>query len=213
MPLNGRPILDYVLDFYHTQGIGRFVLCIGYRGDEIRRRYQGRSPKRGLEFSDVGEGASMLGRVVALRNLARPRLLVSYGDTLTTVDLRRMLAFHADSGAVATIVTAPIQSPFGLVTFDDCGWVTSFQEKPVLHYYIGQFLLEREAFDYVTPGMIDKPDGEGLVALFETLADARRLARFEHQGAQITFNTESERRKAEEDLGRFYTLPEERWEA
>jgi NDP-sugar pyrophosphorylase family protein len=212
IPLSGRPILDHVLDRYIVQGITRFVLCVGYRGDEVRARYEGKRPGVGIEISDLGETASMLARVVAVRDRAQPRLAVSYGDTFTSLDVAKMVHSHVTRKALATIVTAPIQSPFGLVTYDDEDRVTSFHEKPVLHYYIGHFLLEREALDYATPEMIAKPDGEGLVELFQRLAGEHRLARFEHQGLQITFNTESELRKAEEELGRFYTLVEKPWE-
>lgn len=213
VPLNGRPILDYVMDFYLGQGIERFIFCIGYRGEEIQRRYSERLRRARLEFSDLGEEASMLARLTAIRHHAWTRLMVSYGDTFTSVDLTAMLRSHVDRGALTTIVTAPIQSPFGLVTFDAQDRITSFEEKPVLHYYIGHFLLEREALEYATPALVAKPDGEGLVELFQALARMGRLARFEHQGIQITFNTESELRKAEEDLGRFYTFREESWEA
>jgi glucose-1-phosphate cytidylyltransferase len=212
VPLNGRPILDYIMDFYLGKGIERFVFCVGYRGDDIRSRYDGRIRRATLEFSDLGPDASMLTRIVAVRHLARPRLMVSYGDTFTSLDLHAMVEQHVERRALATIVTAPIRSPFGLVTFDSEDRVTSFEEKPVLHYYIGHFLLETAVLDHATQAMIEKPDGLGLVELFEVLAGRGQLSRFDHQGLQITFNTESELRRAEEDLGRFYTFREDAWE-
>jgi hypothetical protein len=56
--------------------------------------------------------------------------------------------------------------------------------------------------------MLMESDGQGLVTLFKNLAIQKRLAVFEHTGLQITFNTESERRKAEQRLGQFYTYAE-----
>lgn len=213
VPLIGRPILDYVLDRYLAQGVNRFILCVGYRGEKIRSHYRKQVLKAQIEFSDLGEEASMLARIVAVRHHAHPRLMVSYGDTFTRLDLSKMLETHVARRALATIVTAPIQSPFGLVAFDEEDRVTSFREKPILHYYIGHFLLEQEAFGYMTDEMIARPDGQGLVEFFERLSSERRLAHFDHQGIQITFNTESELRKAEEDLGRFYTYSEQSsWE-
>ena len=127
----------------------------------------------------------------------------------TVVPPVQLLAAHLEQQAEVTIVTAQIRSPFGLVTFDSAGWVTSFAEKPLLNYYIGSFILERSALVYVTPDMLQKPDGQGLVDFFLALTSLQRLAAFEHAGLQITFNTESERRKAEEDLGQFYTYRED----
>ena len=213
VPLHGRPVLDYVVDFYRGAGVRRFIFCIGYLGDKIRERYERLGDDLCVEFSDSGENASMLERIIAIRCAAQPRLMVSYGDTFTQLDLHGMLRTHSQAKALATIVVAPIQNPFGLITFDSGGWVTSFREKPVLHYYIGHFLFEREMLEFVSPAMLGQPDGQGLVSLFASLAAQHKLASFEHQGMQITFNTESERRKAEEDLGRFYTFSEDTWQS
>ena len=124
------------------------------------------------------------------------------------LDLDLLLKTHVDREAEATIVTANIRSPFGLVKQDGQGWVTSFVEKPLLNYYIGSFVLQRSALDRVTPSHLALPDGEGLVKFFEELSVDRALGMFQHEGGQITFNTETERQEAEEAMGRFYTHTE-----
>jgi len=207
--LNGRPILDYVLNFYRSKGLSRFILCVGYKAEMVRAHYAEPPSGANICFSDAGEDASMLQRVWALRGLIEERTIVSYCDTFIDLDLGHMLERHLEKRASVTIVTAKIRNPFGLVAFDTEGWVTSFVEKPIMNYYIGSFILDRAALEHVTPDMLQKPDGQGLVEFFVTLASEQRLAVFEHEGPQITFNTESERRNAEEALGRFYTYSEE----
>lgn len=206
--LNGRPILDHVLDFYQLKGFHHFLLCVGYKADVVKAHYK--VPPKGakIAFSDSGESASMLQRIWALRDQFDDHLLVAYGDTFIDLDLNDMLDLHLSRDANATIVTAKIRNPFGLVTSDSMGWVTSFVEKPLLNYYIGSFILKRSALDHVTQDMLQKPDGQGLVEFFQTLMERQKLACFEHKGLQTTFNTESERQKAEEDMGKFYTYSE-----
>ena len=208
-PLNGRPILDYVLDFYRSKGFSRFVLCVGYKAQQVVERYSQSEDHEVIEFSDAGEQASMLQRIWALKDVVQDRLVVSYCDTFIDLDMENLLSAHQDAGAAATIVTAQIRSPFGLVDTDPDGWVSSFVEKPLLNYYIGCFVIEKSAFEAVTVEMLERPDGDGLVAFFGKLLEDRRLASFAHSGTQITFSTESERRRAERDLGRFYTYKEE----
>ncbi len=206
--LNGRAVLDYILDFYQLRKFSRFILCIGYKGDKIKDHYS--IPSAGVEmtFSDAGEEASMLERIWVLHEIIDERFFVSYGDTLIDLDIDKMVELHLNRQAEITMVTAGIRNPFGLVTFDAEGWVTSFVEKPTFNYYIGNFLMERSALKYITPEMLKKPDGEGLVDLFLSLLSHKKLVVFEHTGAQITFNTEDERRQAEDKLGRFYTFAE-----
>ncbi len=151
----------------------------------------------------------MLQRIWHMREMIEERMFVSYCDTFIDLDIGQMLEEHRRKGAVATMVTARIKSPFGLLTYGANRWVDSFVEKPVLNYYIGSFILERSALENVTPEMLAKPDGEGIVEFFNVLVDRNQLAAHEHAGAQITFNTENERQKAEETLGHFYSVSED----
>ena len=57
--------------------------------------------------------------------------------------------------------------------------------------------------------MLAKPDGKGIVEFFQKLTELRLLAAHKHAGAQMTFNTESERQRAEEILGHYYTYTED----
>jgi NDP-sugar pyrophosphorylase family protein len=60
------------------------------------------------------------------------RFLVCNGDVLTTLDLTKLVRFHDDRGAEATIHLSEVEDPsaFGVVpTFDD-GEVRAFVEKP-----------------------------------------------------------------------------------
>ncbi|MDP8213030.1 MAG: NTP transferase domain-containing protein, partial [Candidatus Zapsychrus exili] len=80
--LNGKPILDYVIDFYKKNGFSRILLCVGYKGEKIRQYYS--KPSRGVKisFSDAGEKASMLKRLWKIRDEVENTFFISYGDTL-----------------------------------------------------------------------------------------------------------------------------------
>ena len=209
VPINGRPILEYIIDFYRARGLSSFVLCVGYKGEQIAERYETPPPGIEISISDSGEDASMLQRIWAVRDLIGERAFVSYCDTFIDLDLDGLMANHLDHEAAVTLVSAKIKSPFGLLTFDSDSWVSSFVEKPLLTYYIGCFILERAGLSHVTPEMLESDDGQGLVAFFQDLVAKKLLAGFEHEGMQITFNTESEREQAEEYLGQFYTYIED----
>ena len=207
--LNGKPILDYIVDFYAAKGLRRFILCIGYKGGLVKDHSRIYSAELNFSFSDAGEDASMLQRIWEMRDLIEDRIFVSYCDTFIDLDIGQMLDEHCRKGAGATMVTAKIKHPFGLLTYDEQGWVNSFVEKPIMNYYIGSFILERSALEFVTPEMLAKPDGGGIVDFFDVLTQEKLLAAYEHLGAQITFNTENERQKAEEMLGHYYAVSED----
>lgn len=207
VPLNGKPVLDYILEAYQSKGFSKFILCIGYKGHKIKEHYK--KSKMNLQFSDEGEDVSMIKRILAVRGFVDETFFVVYGDTLIDLDIEAMMKVHKAQKAEATIVTAKIRNPFGLVTMDTKGWVTSFVEKPLLNYYIGCFILERSALNRITEEMVEKPDAQGLLEFFSSMIRRKKMAVFEYEGPQITFNTETERQMAEQNLGQFYTFSEE----
>lgn len=209
VPVNGRPVIDYVIDFFASAGTQKCFLSIGYRGDQIREHFADRQTMPSIAFSDCGESASILQRLYALREEISDRFIVAYCDTFIDIDLPNLLRFHEEREAPVTLVTAPIQSPFGLVDLDGTGIVEGFVEKPVHDYFIGCFVVERRLFDDgLSDDVLSRPDGDGLVALLQDLASRRALAAYRHNGLNITFNTDSELARAEQQLEAFFTLRE-----
>lgn len=208
VPLNGKPCLQHILKSHIRKGWTQFVLCVGYRGEMIVDFVKGHPFDAQIEFSDAGEDASMLRRLVYARALMGPRAFVSYGDTLIDVDYAEMASAHAASHAAVTLTTAEVKSPFGLVTMDANNWILSYNEKPVQPYYVGHMLLEATVLDEVTEDLLRLPDGEGLVRLFTQLIRERRARAYPYGGPQITFNTKQDLDQAERDLGMFFTQAE-----
>lgn len=207
-PLNGKPCLQYIVELYIRKGYKRLILCIGYQGEMIIEFFRRQSFDAEIEFSDAGEQASMLERIYQARAFIGERAFVAYGDTLIDVNLAQMLARHIATGAAVTITSADVRSPFGLVISDPENRVLSFEEKPLQPYYIGHMLLERSVLENVDPALLRMPDGEGLVTLFKRLIEKQRLWTYSYTGPQITFNTQQDLDRAEQDLTKFFTHQE-----
>jgi len=166
--LDGKPILYHKLHQSIRQGYDEFILAIGYKGNLIKEVCGRMKPKCKVVFSDSGENAGMLRRICDAQSYFDRKVLVTYGDSITNIKIRSLIDFHTKKRSLLSIVAAPIQSPFGLVTSDHDHRVMSFEEKPVLHYYIGTFMMDREALDYIPEQIKDWPDGKGLVAFFKS---------------------------------------------
>jgi len=204
--IGDRTILDYKIEQYQNQGFNNFIFCIGYKGELIRDLINN---KRGInaEFSDAGQNAGILERLFCAKNKIGNQVLMSYGDTFTDIDLYKYFEAHQQSNNEVTIVTAPIENPFGLVEFNHENKVIQFQEKPILNYYIGYAIINRSALNLVPEKVINMPDGSGLITFFKILMGMGLLGTYFHSGLQTTFNTKDELKKAKKDMIRFYTLP------
>ncbi len=203
--LNGKPCLQHIIETYVRKGCNHFIVCIGYRGNTVVEFLQHHSFNAKFEFSEAGEEASILERLHHARSLIGERAFVAYGDTLIDVNLKQMHEEHLSSNASITLTTAEVRSPFGLISVNKDRRILSFDEKPLQPYYVGHMLIERSILDEVDGELLGRPDGEGLVLLFQRLIAQRRVKAFPYIGPQITFNTQQDLEQAEHDLVTFFT--------
>lgn len=208
VPLKEKPILQHILKFYMDRNMDKFILCTGYGAEAIEKFISVQKFKAEIEVSNIGETASMLSRLYAVRHLIDERAIVTYGDTFINIDISRMVEEHLKNRAALTMTVTDIRSPFGVVDAASNGGVTSFQEKPYFTYYIGHMVIEKEVLENLESRFLEKPDGEGLVELWQSLLKKKELYAYRHQGLQLTFNTWQEHQKAEEEFVKFFTQQE-----
>lgn len=205
MPLNGKPILQHIIEFYLGKQFREFVLCAGFRAEAIRDFIASQRFPAEIHIADAGEDASMLQRLYDVRHQWGERAMVTYGDTFIDLDPMEMFAEHVRRKVAATITVTDIRNPFGIVQLEADRTVLAFDEKPVFPYYIGHMVMERRVLEELDEELLALPDGTGLVRLFQQLIARRQLGAYRHTGLQITFNTVTEREVAEQALIKFFT--------
>ena len=130
--VHGRPFLAFLLDQLAAAGIRDVVLCIGYRGEQVRAAFGEAYGALRLRYS---QESRLLGTAGALR-LALPLLhsdpvLVMNGDSFCEADLASFTRWHRRRGAAATLLLArvPDTGRYGRVELDAEGRVLRFEEK------------------------------------------------------------------------------------
>jgi len=132
VPTLGRPFLDHVLAEMARQGFSRFVLSLGYRGDQVEA-HLGDGARWGYRVSYVREERP-LGTGGAIRH-ALPLLGETFvtvnGDTLLQVDLAALVAHHRRQGLGLTIAAAHVadRGRYGAMRLGDGDRVVGFEEK------------------------------------------------------------------------------------
>jgi len=208
--INGKTVLEYKLDNYIGQGFDELIITLGYKKKKIEDLINSLDMKikSKVKFSFVGEEAGILERLhYATKNINSP-VIVTYGDTITNVNLKQLLKFHVGSKNEATIVVASIINPFGLVEFNSQNKVKSFKEKPSLNYFIGYFIINPEYVHNLDPNIISLPDSNGILKVFHDLIQKEKLGSYYYDGENITFNTPSELEIAKDEIINFFTLKE-----
>ena len=135
IPVLDRPMLEHVLGRLPASGIDEVVLALGYRPDAFLEAYpDGVCAGVRLHYAVESEPLDTAGAVRFAADEAGfdETLVVLNGDVLTDIDVGRLVEFHTQVGAGATIALTPVDDPsrFGVVPTDDDGRVLGFIEKP-----------------------------------------------------------------------------------
>lgn len=99
-PVNGRPFLELLLDYWIAQGVRRFILSIGYLAERVSSHFgtawRGAEIAYARETEPLGTGGGLL---LAAGEAKGDDLLVLNGDTFFAVDLAGFAAFHRERNA------------------------------------------------------------------------------------------------------------------
>lgn len=134
LPIQGVPLLEIWLNNCKCAGITH-VLVNAHAHVGAVKEFAARQ-KSGVEVS-IAEEPRLLGSAGTLaENRAfvdgEEAFLVLYGDVLTNVDLRRMLAFHQQKNLAGTMGIYQVPDPkrCGIVSMDEHTVIQQFAEKP-----------------------------------------------------------------------------------
>jgi glucose-1-phosphate cytidylyltransferase len=178
--IGGRPILWHIVRLYAEQGLRRFVLCTGYKGDLIEAFVAAEAWPDGVEVTcvDTGLDTPTGGRIHRVGERVGERFCATYGDGLADIDLHAELAFHRRHGATATMTVVRPELQFGITDIDDDDRVTGFHEKPRAEHWVngGFFVFERPVLDVLADDSVleRRP--------LESLAAAGQLRAYRHTG-------------------------------
>jgi bifunctional UDP-N-acetylglucosamine pyrophosphorylase / glucosamine-1-phosphate N-acetyltransferase len=112
----GRPLIDYVIDSLQRADVGRILVVVGYRGDDVRQALAGR---RGVEFVEqsqqLGTGHAVQVCRDSLDGHAGPVLIVAGDSPLIQTDsVQRLLSEHQSGRPACILGTLHKADPSGL---------------------------------------------------------------------------------------------------
>lgn len=173
--IGGRPILWHIMKHYSQYGFHEFILALGYKGDYIKRYfmdfyclcrdltvtladgkvsthdYRCVEPWK-IHLIDTGMGALTGERLKRTAGAISGRtFMLTYGDGVSTVDLRKLFDHHVAMQGLVTITAVQPPARFGALEIAG-DRVTGFKEKTTLkESWIngGFFVVQPEALDYI----------------------------------------------------------------
>jgi bifunctional UDP-N-acetylglucosamine pyrophosphorylase/glucosamine-1-phosphate N-acetyltransferase len=153
-PLEGRPLLGYVLDAVEAVGASPTIVVVGHQAEAVEAAYSGRQLEFVRQEPPLGTGHALVSARSRFASL-QGTLLVVNGDLplLRAETLRELLAAHRRTGAAATILCVELADPgdYGRIVRDAEGAVlriveardASPAERELREINVGVYALEQ----------------------------------------------------------------------
>lgn len=130
-PVNGRPFLEYLLDFWIEKGVKRFVLAVGFKQMAIVSHFKSFYRQIPVDYSfentPLGTGGGVF--LACEKLLAKEPILLTNGDTFFDCDFSEMLGLHKRKSADLTMSLMPLAEVgrFGTVSISSDGRIERFK--------------------------------------------------------------------------------------
>ena len=193
--IGGKPILWHILKTYSKYDINEFVICCGYKGEQIKEYFNKLdSTSWDIQLVDTGLDTLTGGRLKRIQDHIDDTFCVTYGDGLSDIDISRLISFHKEKKILATLTAIHPPERFGVLNLSG-DYVMEFHEKHSgVDSWIngGFFVFEPGIFDYLQDDLtiLEKTP-------LETLAKEKKLAAFKHNGFWYPMDTQRDKKYLE----------------
>ena len=219
--IGDKPILWHLMNIFGIQGLNQFVIALGYKGDVIKAWLRDLQQLEGditfdfanrttsqtapeihskwkIDAVETGLTASTSARISKCMDLfPGEQIIVTYGDGLANVDIKKLLSFHKSHGKLATMTAVRPPARFGKLSLEN-DRIVKFEEKNQLDEgWIngGFFVLEAGVRKY----LIDN-DVSFEYSSLPKIANDLELMAYKHEGFWKPMDTLREKNEFEEML-------------
>ena len=204
--IGGKPIIWHIIKIYYFYGIKDFIICLGYKGDLLKKELDKLNINKVWNIKYVKTGLKTMtgGRIKRIKEFVKKDeyFCLSYGDGLSNVNVKKLINFHIKNKKTATLTAVKYKNPKGILLIDKQSRIKNIKEKPLEHINGGFFVLSNNIFKYL------KNDN----TIFEKeclpkLAKIKQLLAYKHNGFWGCMDTFREKK----ELNKLWSSNEKTW--
>jgi glucose-1-phosphate cytidylyltransferase len=214
IPIGSQPILWHLMKYYAHFGHKDFILCLGWKGNVIRKFFlnfneclsidfvmhtKGRKVENltrdnddwTITFVDTGQMANIAQRLMTVKKYLEGEevFLANYTDGLTDANLPELVEFALRQQAIATFLCVRTRQSMHKVDVSTDGRVNRFESMERSETWVngGYFVFRQEIFDYIGKGE------ELVVEPFRRLIAEGKLSAMKYEGFWCPMDTYKEK--------------------
>lgn len=149
--IGSKPILEHIINYYMKFGFKDFIIASGYKHNVIKNYFKNKKKSVNIKIINTGVETLTGLRLKKLKNELTQTFMLTYGDGLSDINLKKLLNFHKKSKKSITLTAVHPPARFGELSIVK-NTVTKFKEKPQLQEgWIngGYFVVEPEFLKFI----------------------------------------------------------------
>jgi glucose-1-phosphate cytidylyltransferase len=195
--IGSKPIIEHIINYYVKFGFKDFLIAGGYKCSVIKKYFKKKKSLANIKVINTGLETLTGTRLLKLSKELNKTFMLTYGDGLSNIDLKKLLKFHKKSKKKITLSAVHPPARFGELEISK-NIVTKFEEKPQLQKgWIngGFFVIEPEFLNLI---------GKKNVMLERTplkkAVKKKKLAAYKHSGFWFCMDTLRDKKVLDEML-------------
>ena len=151
--LANKPILEHILIKAKSEGFDDFIFSINYLGHMIKKFFEnGKNWEVNIKYIEEKFPLGTAGSLSLLNLKPKVPFIVCNGDIISEISFKKLLNFHIENKAVATMVVKPheLRNPYGVVKIKGNG-IIDLKEKPISRSYVnaGGYIFDPIVLKYL----------------------------------------------------------------
>ena len=181
--IGGKPILWHIMKYYQSYGINNFILALGYKGKMIEEFFKKNDNENfNIKYVKTGQYVQTGARLLKLKKYLTKdeNFMLTYGDGLCDVNLKKLINFHLKKKPIATITAVNPPVRFGELKIKNNA-ITKFSEKSrnKTNWISGGFFVFNKKFlNYIPKGDMSVLETHP----FTKLVQKKKINAFKHRG-------------------------------
>ena len=192
--IGNKPMIIHIINSFIRYGHKDFIIAGGYKSHLIKNYFQKKNNKiqnTRIRVINTGLNALTALRIKKLEKfLKNETFMLTYGDGISNVNLKKLVSFHKKSKKTATMTAVHPPARFGELQFNN-ERILKFEEKPQLQKgWIngGYFVLNSNIFE-----LLDKNNIMFEREPISKLVKSKQICAFPHEGFWACVDTKRDK--------------------
>lgn len=151
IPVGEKPIIEHIIDRFHSFGCNRFSLVVNHKKHMIKAYFNELAKDYDVDFVEEETFLGTGGGLSLLKGKIDTPFFLTNCDVLIDADYNDIWKFHKQQGNIITVVCAfkHVTIPYGVFTLGEDGEIKDITEKPTMNFLTntGMYIVDKRVVD------------------------------------------------------------------